>query len=135
MPKQPAKNLRRIPSRSVYWRPRNLTTAWATVSRTVGRSSVMVELVMRSSPSRASTEVALGWWSGADRPRPVRPGGVTRYSGRARGGRRRSVERQPRIGRLVGPGRAHPGVVRVVTDSPGAVLARAGHHVQVVHVV
>src|SRR4051795_12477866 len=35
MPKQPAKNLLRTPSRSLYWLARKRTTAWATVSRTV----------------------------------------------------------------------------------------------------
>ncbi len=36
MPKQPAKNLLRSPPRSTYWLARKRTTAWATVSRTVG---------------------------------------------------------------------------------------------------
>src|SRR5882757_5474123 len=38
MPKQPAKNLLRSPSRSTNWLARNRTVAWATVSRTVGSS-------------------------------------------------------------------------------------------------
>src|SRR6476620_3643798 len=36
MPKHPAKNLLRSPSRSTNWLARNRTVAWATVSRTVG---------------------------------------------------------------------------------------------------
>src|ERR1700754_881187 len=36
IPKQPAKNLLRSPSRSTYWLARKRTVAWETVSRTVG---------------------------------------------------------------------------------------------------
>ncbi len=45
------------------------------------------------------------------------------------------VERQSRIRGLVGPCLPHPPVVRVVADPPGPLLARPGHHVEVVHVV
>src|SRR5215212_3149562 len=100
MPKQPAKNLPRSPSRSTYWLARNRTTACDTVSRTVGSLCGALNAdaleTMRHSPS---------------------------------------MQGQPGVDGLVFPGVAQPSVLGVVDDLPGPFLARACHHVEVVHVV
>src|SRR5829696_623255 len=106
MPKQPAKSLWTVPSRSVRWAARKRTVAWATVSRTVS--------LMRHLPlgRRAA-------W-----PRSVRASRSLHLP-----------EGQPRVDRLAGPGATHPGVRRVVADQPGPLGARPGHDVEVVEVV
>src|SRR6476660_1310207 len=54
MPKQPAKNLVRSPSHSTYWLARNRIVACATVSRTVGSASGVLNAVALETTSRSS---------------------------------------------------------------------------------
>src|SRR5262245_19643169 len=54
MPKQPAKNLVRSPSRSTYWLARNRIVAWATVSGTVGSDSGVLNGVSLPTTSHSS---------------------------------------------------------------------------------
>src|SRR5262245_51536580 len=100
MLKQPAKNLVRSPSRSTYWLARNRIVAWATVSRTVGSDSGVLNAVALETTSHSFCS-----------------------------------QGQPWVDVLVFPGATKPSVFGIVDDLPGAFDARAGHHVQVVHVV
>src|SRR6476660_9667326 len=74
MPKQPAKNLVRSPSHSTYWLARNRIVACATVSRTVGSASGVLNAVALETTSRSSRSQGQPWVDVLVFPGAAQPG-------------------------------------------------------------